>query len=263
MKTQTQEALVKFLLENPKPTDAQFHAFAMSINVDKEELEASAYSMLGAFLKRFFEFKNVDSEMFDGGSLQKAYASEMQFLEEPLISMCVAKAMLIADPGYYDDLAVEASVNTSGDTVNGQRRRANQNVPKSKAKVMANSLVGTSKSLDVVRVRQQQVSDEMDKLCTQVFLDHTVLMLNADGFTQEASNLSAAYADIREAMLTNAEAITADPLTRRVRNALARANNRDGGDVIRISYARLATNGMRELNSKYGSGSKGQYFINR
>lgn len=261
MKIQTQEALVKFLLENAKPTDAQFHAFAMSINVDKEELEACAYAMLGAFLKRFSEFKNVHADMFDAGALQKAYDSEMQYLDEPLVSLCVAKAMLIAAPDYYSGLAVEASINMSGDTVNGQRRRRNDS--RSKHKEMSNSLVGSNKSLDIIRTRQAQISDEMNKLCTQVFLDHTVLMLNSDGFTQEASNLSAAYADIREAMLTNAESIVADPLTRRVRNAIARSNNRDGGDVIRIAYARLATNGMRELNARYGSGSKGQYFINR
>lgn len=38
--------LIGFFRLNPKPTDAQFHALASAINIDKEELEALSYEML-------------------------------------------------------------------------------------------------------------------------------------------------------------------------------------------------------------------------
>jgi hypothetical protein len=43
--------LIGFFRLNPKPTDAQFHALASAINVDKEELEAVSYEMLADEMK--------------------------------------------------------------------------------------------------------------------------------------------------------------------------------------------------------------------
>lgn len=39
----------RFLLVNPKPSDQQFHAFAESLGVDKESLEAIAYQLLSEY----------------------------------------------------------------------------------------------------------------------------------------------------------------------------------------------------------------------
>lgn len=41
------DLLTLYLRVNPRPTDQQFHSLAFSINVDREELEALVYAMLG------------------------------------------------------------------------------------------------------------------------------------------------------------------------------------------------------------------------
>jgi hypothetical protein len=245
MKTQL---LINFLLENPKPTDAQFHALAHSMNVDKETLEAEAYAMLAAFLRRFDGFQHIDPEMYEGDSLSKGYAAEYSFTQNPYTALVVSKAMLIANPEFY-------TTNSETSSVNAARRT------KKREQANLTNLIGTSQSESVIRERQALVADAVDKICSQRYLDHTVTLLTTDGYSQEASNLSNAYSDLHTAVLTNAEAVLKDPLAAAVRSAIAQCNNRNGGESIRLAYARTAINGMRTLNSRYGGGSKGQFYV--
>lgn len=253
MKNYTKQ-IVTFLLENNNPTDAQFHALAKSLNVDKETLEAEAYSMLSAFLKRFDAFKDVDPDMFQDDSLSSGYSTEMSFVNNSYVAIVVSKAMLIANPEYYGEFV---HAEQSSMTVNQKRRHVKRNM----STANLTNLIGTSQSTEVIRERQAMVSDAIDKICSQQYLDHTVTLLNTDGYAQEATNLSNAYSDLRTAILTNTEAVLGDVLAKKVRSAIAQCNNRNGGEPIRLAYARMAANGMRTLTSRYGSGSKGQFYI--
>lgn len=57
-----EQFLVGFLRLNPNPTDAQFHALASAINVDKEELESISYAMLAEETQSKQEAGNVQPE---------------------------------------------------------------------------------------------------------------------------------------------------------------------------------------------------------
>lgn len=57
-----EQFLVGFLRLNPNPTDAQFHALASAINVDKEELESISYAMLAEETQSKQEAGNAEPE---------------------------------------------------------------------------------------------------------------------------------------------------------------------------------------------------------
>lgn len=264
------DQLVQFFDSNPEPTDQQFHAFALSINVDKETLEAEAYKMLSCFMRRFDGFRQLDADNFDASSLSDGIAAESEYVDCPEIAESLAKAMLTADPQYYakngfDGESEEQELESptlsraiaGTTTINSARRRAH----KKGRRTLATDLMGTTNDLDVVGERQKFVSAMMDRICSQLYLDHTAQILRDDKFFQEASNLSDAYAGLRTAMLTNGEQVLADPKARKVRTYIVKANNRDGGESIRVSYARAATNLLRELTTQYGSGARNQFFL--
>lgn len=79
-----------FLKVNPQPTDKQFHAFAEAVNVDKEELEAASYAMLGDML----DDPNV------GGALSEDEVGALR------ACLTTAKARLTAAPELSQDQKV-------------------------------------------------------------------------------------------------------------------------------------------------------------
>jgi hypothetical protein len=61
------EALIKlFLIINPEPADAQVHALASAIAVDKETLESLVYSMLGEVVNEEETLLDADEVSISG-----------------------------------------------------------------------------------------------------------------------------------------------------------------------------------------------------
>ena len=61
MEQQMREFVQCFLTLNPSPSDAQYHALAEAVGVDKETLEACAYQMLGEQVQEGVDVAGEDS----------------------------------------------------------------------------------------------------------------------------------------------------------------------------------------------------------
>lgn len=102
---QLREFILMFLRLNPEPADAQYHALASSIAVDKEHLEALAYEMLGQAeqegqIQAESTVDNEDSDGLDGMDLE-----DPDVLKDPMEASTIEEDVLSGD---YDPATTSA-----------------------------------------------------------------------------------------------------------------------------------------------------------
>lgn len=99
------DAIVKFLIDNPAPLDSEIHALAKSLELTKELVEERIYTMLSAFLTKFGKHNDVPDGNFDERELANGIKVEMEHVDDPLIAKLIAKDHLSELPDYYTRLA--------------------------------------------------------------------------------------------------------------------------------------------------------------
>ena len=98
------QEVINFIIENPNPPDSEFHDFADELDVETDELEAIAYSLLTDFWANGrYQEKGQDME-FDEDELAMGIEIEHEHTSSDTVAERIAKDHLTEIPDYYTRL---------------------------------------------------------------------------------------------------------------------------------------------------------------
>lgn len=102
--TAIHSGIVKFLTDNPHPSDEDIHQFADEHNMEPSEMEERIYSLLHALLKGVGKHNDVPDDDFDPEQLQQGIEIEKEHTNNALVAKMIAKDHLSEIPDYYTRL---------------------------------------------------------------------------------------------------------------------------------------------------------------
>lgn len=99
-------AIVKFLKDNPKPSDPQIHALAGELEIDEHRFEEEIYAILGMLLKGVGKHQDDPDDKFDSQEMIRGIKVELEHTDSRAIAKEITKDHLAECPDYYRRLEV-------------------------------------------------------------------------------------------------------------------------------------------------------------
>jgi len=121
------EDIVKFLIDNPRPTDDQMHSWAESNGYNPKSVEEEIYKILAGMIRRMSRSLNVPDSNFIPDELKSGIKVEKEHTDSEAISKMIAKDHLTECATYYSRLdELEKNCKKEASTeghVDGKRHR--------------------------------------------------------------------------------------------------------------------------------------------
>lgn len=248
--------IAEFLLDNPSPSDLNFHAFALGIGVNKERVEEVAYRMLSTVLRGAYNWDLLGRD-----------SKEMETV------LYMANSGIAQEVATLNEGHTNPSQNMTEVILRFRYKAAIDKVTESRSRTM--SSLGDkeitfqdfeSKLEDQVLVNDQDrisiVNNELTQLgLDQGSIDTAIRYLSMDGHDEVANLVNGAYSSLREALIRNPNYVFDDPQFVEIKKDFDRIRNdrRDLGEPIRVASARQIARIMRELTAKYGVATHGLF----
>lgn len=98
-----QKEILDFIMNNPTPSDDDFHSLADDLGIDPKRLEEMVYNMFHIFLTSFKHMNDPDED-FDPDELEMGIQVEYEHTNIRWLAKIIAKAHLSEFPDYYSRL---------------------------------------------------------------------------------------------------------------------------------------------------------------
>ena len=95
------KGIVKYLVDNPRPTDDEIHAWAEENGHTPEEVEEYLYALIADVMKKFSKAIDEPDDKYDADELKRGIEVEKEHTDNPDLAEMIAKDHLNEVPNYY------------------------------------------------------------------------------------------------------------------------------------------------------------------